>query len=282
VQANVVASGVTGTIAVESEALMQDFKTGYLIGGTPRHLTVMQLLAVPVGALVVSYMYPILRDQHGLNDSKTVVHEKIARSESGISDGPTAFVITDSEAAKKVEKGDSLILRKGAGAQNYAVLKVAAVEGNRVTVDPAIPAHLQGAEVRWRVERPVEAGLSSPISNKWSGFAKLLQDPSKLPKGALWAAFIGVALGIFFTALEQNKKIKPWTPSPTGIGIGMLVPFTTIFSMFLGGLVELVWRKADAKSAAQFVIPLASGLIAGDAIVNTIIPLIKAIQDAVQ
>ena len=43
--ANMVASGTTGTIAVESEALMQDYKAGYMIGSTPRYLTIMQLSA---------------------------------------------------------------------------------------------------------------------------------------------------------------------------------------------------------------------------------------------
>src|SRR5205085_7233332 len=43
--ANMVASGTTGTIAVESEALMQDYKAGYMIGSTPKYLTIMQLIA---------------------------------------------------------------------------------------------------------------------------------------------------------------------------------------------------------------------------------------------
>src|SRR5262249_18132663 len=47
VPANMVASGTTGTIAIESEALMQDYKAGHMIGSSPRLLTYMQLLATP-------------------------------------------------------------------------------------------------------------------------------------------------------------------------------------------------------------------------------------------
>ncbi len=36
IAANMVASGTTGTIAVESEALMQDYKAGYMIGSSPK------------------------------------------------------------------------------------------------------------------------------------------------------------------------------------------------------------------------------------------------------
>ncbi len=64
--ANMLASGTTGTIAVESEALMQDFKAGYMIGSTPKYLTIMQIIATPVGAAAVSWMYPLLRETYGI------------------------------------------------------------------------------------------------------------------------------------------------------------------------------------------------------------------------
>ena len=38
-------SGLTGTIAVTSEALMQDFKAGQLLRSNPRNLTIAQLIA---------------------------------------------------------------------------------------------------------------------------------------------------------------------------------------------------------------------------------------------
>src|SRR5262249_2952115 len=60
VPANMVASGTTGTIATESEAIMQDYKAGDMVGSSPRLLTYMQLLATPIGAAAVSWMYPFL------------------------------------------------------------------------------------------------------------------------------------------------------------------------------------------------------------------------------
>ena len=56
VAANMVASGTTGTIATSSEAIMQDYKCGEMIGTKPRNLTIMQLIAVPVGAAAVSWI----------------------------------------------------------------------------------------------------------------------------------------------------------------------------------------------------------------------------------
>lgn len=190
VPANMVASGVTGSIATQSEGLMQDFKTGHLIGSTPRYLTYAQLLAIPVGAAAVSYVYPLLRNTYGIG-------------------------------------GDH--------------------------------------------------GLQSPISTKWAGFAKLLsQGLNALPPGALPALAVGVALGVLFTILEGTKW-KKWTPSPTGIGIGMLVPASAVITMFAGGLVTWIWRKARPAQAEQHLVPVASGFIAGEAIVAVIIPILVAV-----
>jgi uncharacterized oligopeptide transporter (OPT) family protein len=190
VQSNMVASGVTGSIASESEGIMQVYKTGDMIGSTPRYLTYMQLLAVPVGAAAVSIMYPLLRGTYGIGG---------------------------------------------------------------------------------------ETGLQSPISQKWVGFAKLLsQGFSTLHPSAVVALAVGSVLGIVFTVLEQNRKLRTWIPSPTGIGIGMLVPAGAVAAMFVGGVAEWVWRRSSEKSATLYAVPLASGFIAGEALVAVILPLLIA------
>lgn len=188
VTANMVASGTTGTVAVSSEAIMQDYKAGHIIGSTPRALTWAQLMAVPIGALSMSLVYGALVDTYG----------KVG--------GPN---------------------------------------------------------------------LSSAISTKWAGFASILkQGVSALPTSAIWALGAFAVLGVFFTVLESNKKLKPFVPSPTGIGIGILVPFLVIATMFVGGVIGLIWKKADARTADPYMIPLASGFIAGEALIAVLVPLL--------
>jgi uncharacterized oligopeptide transporter (OPT) family protein len=190
VQSNMVASGVTGSVASESEGLMQTYKTGHMIGSNPRYLTYMNLLAVPVGAAAVALMYPLLRDSYGIGG---------------------------------------------------------------------------------------ESGLQSPISQKWVGFAKLLsQGFSALHPSAFVALIIGSLLGILFTVLEQKPKLRTWIPSPTGVGIGMLVPASAVATMFAGGLVDLFWRRAHRRSAEAYVVPVASGFIAGEALVAVVLPILIA------
>jgi uncharacterized oligopeptide transporter (OPT) family protein len=188
---NMVASGVTGTIASESEGLMQVYRTGEMMGSKPRHLTVIQLLAVPVGAATVAIVYPLVRDTYGIGG---------------------------------------------------------------------------------------ETGLQSPISQKWAGFATLLsRGLSALPDGALPALVLAVVLGVLFT-VSEGTRAKKWTPSPTGIGIGMLVPGSAIVTMFLGALLAAAWQRRRSEGGERTSTALASGFIAGEAIVAVIVPILVALK----
>jgi uncharacterized oligopeptide transporter (OPT) family protein len=185
--ANMLASGTTGTIAVVSEGLMQDYKAGHMIGSTPRHLTIMQLVGTPVGAAAVSWMYPLLRSTYG------IVGE--------------------------------------------------------------------------------QAGLASPISRRIAGFAEILaQGVSALPAGAVPALIVGALLGIAIAVLE-SRRVRG-VPSATGIGIGMMVPAAVIIVMCIGGFVEHVWRRISPRSYELFMPPVASGFIAGEALIAVLIPLL--------
>src|SRR5881394_4482 len=168
VPVNMSSSGLTGTIAVTSEALMQDFKAGQLIGSNPRSLTIAQLIAAPIGSMATALVYPVLRDKFGI--------------------GP--------------------------------------------------------------------AGLSSPISVKWAGFAELLtKGLSALPPGCLVGLVIGIGVGIALTFLAEKYEL---TPSPAAIGIGMLLPASVLMVFILGGVGQLIWSKVSQKTEDDYRIPLAS------------------------
>jgi putative OPT family oligopeptide transporter len=188
VPVNMSSSGLTGTIAVTSEALMQDFKAGQLIHSNPRNLTIAQLLAAPVGSIATAVVYPVLRNKFGI--------------------GPQ--------------------------------------------------------------------GLSSPISVKWAGFAELLTQGFKaLPPGCLVGLAIGIGVGILLTLLAENWA--ELVPSPSAIGIGMLLPASVLMTFVLGGVCQLIWSRLSIKSEDDFRIPLASGLIAGEAILAVVQAVLAAL-----
>jgi uncharacterized oligopeptide transporter (OPT) family protein len=197
-RASMISSGITGSVAAESEGLMQDYKTGHMIGSTPRLLTYMQLLAVPVGALALALIYPLLKQTYGIGG---------------------------------------------------------------------------------------EGGLVSPTSQRWVGFAKWIMHASgaggesSLDTAArlqwMTTSFaVGALLGVLFTILEEKQSLRAFVPSPTGIGIGMLVPASAVSTMFLGGLAEWVWGRMSPESNRKYSIPMASGFIAGEALVAVAIPLL--------
>jgi uncharacterized oligopeptide transporter (OPT) family protein len=188
VVANMTASGMTGSVAAGSEGLMQDYKTGKLVGSHNRSLTWAQLIAVPIGALAVALVYPLLAAKYGVG---------------------------------------------------------------------------------------VEGGLSAPTAVKWAGFAEILSKGiSALPRGCLTAFLVAVVVGIVLTLLEG--RYKKHTPSPSAIGIGMLLPGAAILMMVIGGLIDTAWKRQSAATHKELSVPLASGFIAGEAILAVIIPILMA------
>ncbi len=201
-RASMISSGTTGAVAAESEGLMQDFRAGQMIQSTPRMLTYMQLIAVPVGALALAFMYPLLRDTYG------VIGEN--------------------------------------------------------------------------------AQLLSPTSQRWVGFAKLVTQEltgsaASNPEAAArvsWminSLLVGAAIGVALTVLEQKEKWRPYVPSPTGMGIAMLIPVNAVTMIFLGAAADSVWARRSPESHERYSIPVAAGLIAGEALVAVVIPILVTI-----
>ena len=175
---NMIGSGMSGTVAAHGEHLMQDYKAGKIVGANYRHLTIVQLMAVPVGSSAVAVAYPALRDRYGFGGS---------------------------------------------------------------------------------------TGLASPISVKWAGFAELLNRGfDQLPRGCFAAMLVALALGVLLTVLEP--RWHRYVPSPTGVGLGMLIPGYSIMPMVLGGIAGWLWAKSSPSTERSYSTPLASGFIAGEAL----------------
>jgi uncharacterized oligopeptide transporter (OPT) family protein len=113
-----------------------------------------------------------------------------------------------------------------------------------------------------------EGGLSSPISVKWAGFAELLSKGfGALPTSALVALFIALVLGLVMTFAETNQRFGRYIPSPTAVGLGMLIPGYAVIPMVIGGLAGDLWKRLSPKTEDVYNTPLASGFITGEALV---------------
>ena len=122
------------------------------------------------------------------------------------------------------------------------------------------------------------AQLAAPGSRRTAAFAQLLvAGIDKLPPSALWAALAAALLGCVFAAMEQSERIRRWTPSPVALSLGLLLPFSSVSTMFVGAVVGAIWLARHPASAARYMIAVASGFIAGEAMLAVIAPVLIAL-----
>ncbi len=87
---------------------------------------------------------------------------------------------------------------------------------------------------------------------------------------------IGLALGVTLALLERfaPKSLKAWVPSPSGLGIAMVVPGSNAIAMFIGALGAKIAGDTNPQFARKYVVPVSSGLIAGESLMGVAIAML--------
>ncbi|MCH7228892.1 OPT family oligopeptide transporter [Haloferula sp. A504] len=127
--------------------------------------------------------------------------------------------------------------------------------------------------------------LPAPAALVWKGVAELLEQGfATLPDSAKWGMAIGLALGVIITVMQKYcpKKVTFWLPSPIGLAVAGVVPANNSIMMFLGALLVWYWRRRKKAQADTYSVPVASGLIAGNALVSVLIILLAALVVAMK
>ncbi|HEY6101393.1 MAG TPA: OPT/YSL family transporter [Anaeromyxobacter sp.] len=158
----------------------------------------------------------------------------------------------------------------GSTNRNLTILQLVGIPVGALAVAIAYPL------LRARYGVGGQGGLTSPISVKWAGFAELLaQGFGALPRSALVALVIALVVGVLLTLLEETRLAR-FVPSPTAIGLGMLIPGFAVFPMVVGGIAYALWKRLSPRTEAVYDVPLASGFITGEALVLLILAVISA------
>lgn len=118
----------------------------------------------------------------------------------------------------------------------------------------------------------------APAAQVWSRVADLLaQGFSTLHSTAKIAMLIGVAVGIIIPLLEKwFPKAAKYIPSSMGIGLSFVIPFWNSLSMFIGALIVLIIEHKK-KSLEEYIVPAASGIIAGESLAGVFIILLSTV-----
>ncbi len=125
----------------------------------------------------------------------------------------------------------------------------------------------------WYLMVPTRAKLETfalPATRAWEAVAKLLTEGVKnLPDSAIWAILIGAGVGVALPVIERllPSKARAYMPSATGIGLAWVMPFQNAFSFFVGAVIVMIWVRVNRRTADQYNVPLASGLIAGESLI---------------
>ena len=134
--------------------------------------------------------------------------------------------------------------------------------------------------------------LAAPTGLKIATLAIVMEKGlSFLPHGALQASVIAIFIGVFFELMLAFKKTNEqghevsrfWMfPIPAALGFALILPATLNIGMAIGSVISAVWQRfapGEGKSFELYATPLASGLVAGEAMVGSIMmPALAAVM----
>ncbi len=116
----------------------------------------------------------------------------------------------------------------------------------------------------------------APAAQVWRGVAELLaKGVGALHPTARVGLLIGALAGIVLALLELRfPKQKKWIPSPTGLGLAFTITAYYSISMFIGALLAAAIMRMNKKAGEEYIVPVASGIIAGESLMGVAIALL--------
>jgi uncharacterized oligopeptide transporter (OPT) family protein len=123
----------------------------------------------------------------------------------------------------------------------------------------------------WYLLVPDKAALEAfnpPATNMWFAVAEALSNGiGTIPSSARLCIVIGGLVGILLPLTESLfPKARPYLPSAMGLGLAFVVSFANSLAFFIGAVIAWRWAVADSKSSEKYVVPLASGAVAGESL----------------
>jgi uncharacterized oligopeptide transporter (OPT) family protein len=118
----------------------------------------------------------------------------------------------------------------------------------------------------------------APGSQVWVAMAKALTGGlNHLPISILYAVLVGALIGILLPVLEKlYPGARRFLPSATGLGMGWVTPFSVALSFAIGAALAWIWRRAARESEQRYCLPVASGLVAGEAMVKAALAMLAS------
>jgi putative OPT family oligopeptide transporter len=123
------------------------------------------------------------------------------------------------------------------------------------------------------------AAFAAPAASVWASVAELLSKGLSSMHPTIQAGMVvGGLLGIAITVLEKllPSRIARWIPSATGLGLAFVIDFPDSIAFLIGALVAWAYAKARPVEADRYVVPVSSGIIAGESLMGVLIAFLGA------
>jgi len=114
----------------------------------------------------------------------------------------------------------------------------------------------------------------APGAQQWKAVAEVfkygLDNLHPMSQVAIrYGLVIGAALAL--AEILVPRPYKKWVPSPTGIGLGMVLPFFYPLAMFTGAVLAELAVAINKAWAERYLVAIAAGGIAGESIVGVLV-----------
>jgi OPT family oligopeptide transporter len=121
------------------------------------------------------------------------------------------------------------------------------------------------------------AQFPAPSAMTWQAVAIAMSDGiGNLHPVKIWLIIIGGLVGIILPLLSKFfPKYNNWIPSPAGLGLSWTFFWHSSLMFFLGALINYILEKKSPKTAEAYTFPVASGLIAGVALMGVFLAFVK-------
>lgn len=161
----------------------------------------------------------------------------------------------------------------GANARQQFMGQFFGVVAGSLFVVPAMAILVPDASVIGTEAVPAPAAVSwTAVARVMSGGLEHVSDATRV------LIAVGAASGVILVVLERAlPRYKKYIPSAIGFGLAFTLPAANCLSMFFGALLVVLLELARPKVAADKVVPVASGVLAGESLVGVAIALLTTL-----
>jgi OPT family oligopeptide transporter len=117
----------------------------------------------------------------------------------------------------------------------------------------------------------------APSCLVWAGVSQAFAEGiGSLDGLARTGILAGALLGLALALIERfaPPRLRAWVPSASGLGLAMVIPGSNAIAMFLGASLAEVLRRWRPMLAQRYVVPVSSGLIAGESLMGVAVALL--------